>query len=273
MKTLVKAIGKSSNSSLSLTAEIYDDNYLKDTLLGSCEIDLKVLLKRPANWWKMDFDLEIPEKKVKKKKTKKGAIEKEAVVDERGMVKTGGRITLKMVFLAAYEGILRVTLVEARNLVNPDMVGMPDIYVYTQIKKEKAWRTKTMKESSLDPDFKNEMHLFKVTEDTIFDGLRIKIMDDDIGRDDVVGSVCIDLFEYAGVSTDGVEIPRERLYRLKKGGELVAVVEFLPTCNLQVTCYEGKELRNPNLIGKTFDPYLYFESESNCNNNKVVLKR
>ena len=130
-----------------------------------------------------------------------------------------------------------------------------------------------MKESTLDPDFKNERHLFKITEDTIFDGLKIKIMDDDVGRDDVVGSVCINLFDYAAVSTDGVEIPRERLYPLRKGGELVAVVEFLPSCNLQVTCFEGKELRNPNLVGKTFDPYLYFESDSLCGgNNKLVLK-
>ena len=42
------------SDSLGLTCEIYDDNYLKDTLLGSCEVDLKVLLKRPANEWRQE---------------------------------------------------------------------------------------------------------------------------------------------------------------------------------------------------------------------------
>ena len=38
------------------------------------------------------------------------------------------------------------------------MVGMPDIYCYTLVKKEKAWRTKTMMDyEGLDPDFKNDV--------------------------------------------------------------------------------------------------------------------
>ena len=116
------------------------------------------------------------------------------------------------------------------------------------------------------------MFVFWMDEEAFFNGLKVDIYDDDVGRDDLIGSVAIDLFQYAAVATTNVEPPKERIYPLRKGGDLVACVEFFTCVNLQVTLLEGKNLKNPNFMGKTFDPYVYITGESVCGKNGGSIK-
>ena len=238
MEKIVKMIADAGDSSLVLTVEIYDDNWMKDALIGKVDIDLKDLVSRPATPWKQYFDLD-----------------------------TQGRVGLTLNYLTCFHGMCRITLVECRNLTNPDLFGKPDPYVYMTVKgnKKKTQRTKTLKDGGLDFSLNREIFNFWIDEDAFFNGLQCDVWDDDTGRDDLIGSVTIDLFQYAALATTDLEPPRDRVYPLRKGGEFVACVEFFPCVNLQIVVFEGKGLRNPNMIGKTFDPYLLFESESLCN--------
>jgi hypothetical protein len=85
-----------------LRVEVWEDNYMKDVKLGTAVIDVLELMCRPATPWEQWFDLEDGE----------GA--------------GAGRIKLHLQFLAVYEGMLRMKLLEGVGLKNPDMVGAPD---------------------------------------------------------------------------------------------------------------------------------------------------
>ena len=79
---------------------------------------------------------------------------------------------------------------EARNLVNPDSFGKPDVYAFLTVKggkKKQTFRTPTQKDSSLDPTFGNQQFVFWMDEEAFFNGLKIEIWDDDVGRDDLMG--------------------------------------------------------------------------------------
>jgi len=79
-----------------LTVEVYDDNYLKDALLQTVSIDVSELLTRPTIPLKSSF--QFPN--------------------------GGGSISLSITFMAAFAGIVKVTLIEGRNLAN--MGGLAD---------------------------------------------------------------------------------------------------------------------------------------------------
>ena len=240
IEKIVKMISDNGEKSLTCSIEIFDDNYLKDVCIGKCVIDLKELLMRPCTPWRQSFDLD-------------GG---------------GGSVNLTFNFFAAYNGIFRVTLVEARNLTNPNLVGgKPDIYTRLTLKggrRKQVKKTPTIKDSDLDPKFGRQVFNFWCEETAFFSGLRCELYDDDVGRDDLIGSVNIDLFQYAAVATTNIEAPKDRIYPLKKGGELVACIEFFTCVNLQVIVQQGKALRNPNMFGKTFDPYVSITGTSIC---------
>lgn len=249
MEKLIDQIFKNGDKSLMCTVEIYDDNYLKDVCIGKTVFDLKDVLMRPATPMRTDFPLD-------------GLSE-------------GGSVNLTVNFFACFNGICRISLVEARNLVNPDRVGNPDVYCYLTMKggkKKQTFRTPTMNDSSLDPSFDHQMFVFWMDEEAYFNGLKVDIYDDDVGRDDLIGSVVIDLFQYAAVATTNVEPPKERIYPLRKGGEVVACVEFFTCVDLQVVLLEGRNLKNPNFLGKTFDPYVLLSGGSVCGKNGGGVK-
>merc|ERR1711871_290539 len=185
IEKVCKMIEKNGDKSLTCTVEIYDDNYLKDKCIGKVVVDLKELLMRPSTPWRQYHELDG----------------------------NGGSVDLTFNFFAAYNGICRVTLVEARNLTNPDMVGNPDIYCHMTLKggrKKHVKRTPTQKDSVLDPVFDRQVFNFWCEEGAFFNGLKVDIYDDDIGRDDLMGSVTIDLFQYAAAATTHVEAPKDR---------------------------------------------------------------
>jgi len=237
MEKVIQLIADSGDKSLMLNVDVFDDNYMKDVCIGSCEVDLKELLMRPSTPWKEYFSLD----------------------------KGGGRVGLTLNYFMCYNGVVRVTLSELSNMTNPDAVGMPDPYVLMSVKsggKKRTQRTKTYNDGGLDLDLGREVFTFWCDEGSMFEGVKVDVWDDDVGRDDLMASCTLDLFQYSAASTEVWESPKDLVYYLRKGGELVVCCEFVPVVNLQVVVCEGRDLRNPNMMGKTFDPYLLFESKS-----------
>eukprot|EP00519_Triparma_laevis_P003355 CAMPEP_0182506790 /NCGR_PEP_ID=MMETSP1321-20130603/21932_1 /TAXON_ID=91990 /ORGANISM="Bolidomonas sp., Strain RCC1657" /LENGTH=2200 /DNA_ID=CAMNT_0024712587 /DNA_START=158 /DNA_END=6756 /DNA_ORIENTATION=- len=258
---------------VTLTVEIFDDNYMSDKSCGKCVINVKDLLLRPNYPWKQDFVLDG----------------------------NGGTISLTLCFLASYAGVVKMTLLEGRNLPNKGgMMDTQDPYVYVTVpmgKKTQNVRGLTVDNGGVNPSFGREQLLMWFADEPTDKGLKswleplkIEIYDDDAMADDCIGSCEIDILEYAAVAMgakpgDGVKevsegskpkegeaeeadrpvAPVMRSYPLalngKPGGELIAIVEFEPAAQLDIICKGGKNLKNPNMFGKA-DPYLQFKSES-----------
>ena len=136
-------------------------------------------------------------------------------------------------------------------------------------------RGRTVQDGGTEVSFGREQLLLWCTAREMFEPFKIEIWDDDVGADDKIGGLDISLFEYAALSVQGEDNVVLRSYMLvdkgKPGGELIAVLECLPCCNLDISCVKGVNLRNPNWIGKT-DPYIRFEMESQCKAGSNVIR-
>ncbi|GMI16140.1 hypothetical protein TrLO_g13746 [Triparma laevis f. longispina] len=257
---------------VTLTVEIFDDNYMSDKSCGKCVINVKDIMLRPNYPWKQDFALDG----------------------------NGGTISITLCFLASYAGVVKMTLLEGRNLPNKGgMMDTQDPYVYVTVpmgKKDQKVRGLTVDNGGLNPSFGREQLLMWFADEPTDKGvkswlepMKIEIYDDDAMADDCIGSCEIDILEYAAIamgakSGDGVKevsegskvkegeeevdkviAPVMRSYPLAlngaPGGELIAIVEFEPAATLDIICKGGKNLKNPNMFGKA-DPYLQFKSES-----------
>ena len=109
LKKLWKTLGWSKEKEeeeIKLTVTVYDDNYLKDVVIGEVEIGLRDLLLRPATTWKQWWSLG----------------------------ESKGKILLTLQFLSVYEGLLRMNLMEGVGLVKPDLVGDADVYVTIKVR-------------------------------------------------------------------------------------------------------------------------------------------
>ena len=94
----------------------------------------------------------------------------------------------------------------------------------------------------------------------------MELWDQDLGADDHMGGFSIDLFQYAALTTINGDAIKERMFpvKLKKGklkGEVKAEVDFYPCVELEIVVKEGRNMYNPNLMGKS-DPYLLMEAQS-----------
>ena len=248
---------------LELEVTVYDDNYLKDKAIARLSLDVKELFFRPSRMWTQYFDLS--DERAQKKKKKKG---EEGGEGDEGSSGGNGQLKLSLQFLACYTGVIKCTLIEARDLPNASSMGKQDPYVRLVLpggKKKEVARGKTVEDGGVDCSFGREQLLLWCDGSSCFDGLDIEIWDDDVGRDDFIGKLNVGVFEYAALSLFSGGASSMRSYDLvkngKPGGTVIAVVEFLPAADLVVTCLRGKDLRNPNWMG-TADPYVYLESES-----------
>jgi hypothetical protein len=139
--------------------------------------------------------------------------------------------------------------------------------------KKQSVKSKVVDGGGTDPKFgegdEGETLLIWCTEDTLWDGLSVDIWDDDVGRDDHMGMFKVDLFQYAALCTVNGDGPDDKVDRMfpvrtkggKAAGELKAEMDFYPVVELTVTVKEGRNLYNPNLLGKS-DPYVAAPSEA-----------
>ena len=182
-----------------------------------------------------------------------------------------GKILMSLQFLMVYEGLLRMNLMEGVGLVKPDLVGDADVYLLMTLndkaaKKKQKVKSKVIDGGGVNPVWKGgEILLLWCTEDAMFEGCVVDIYDDDVGRDDHMGSFTIDLFQYAALCTINGDGIKERMfpvrYKKKQKGEIKAQVDFYPPVELEVVVKEARSLYNPNMMGKS-DPYLMLKCES-----------
>ena len=178
----VKENGNDTSTAVMLTFELWDDNYLSDKSLGVCQVDISELLKRPTVPLKMKFSLD-----------------------------KGGELNLTICFMASFSGIVKVTLIEARNL--PDKGGMMDTqdpYVKVSLphgRKDQEKCSKVINNGGVNPSFGREQLLLWCADEPGEKGLKswvkpmeIEMFDSDTMMDDLIGKCEIDLLEYAAIA-------------------------------------------------------------------------
>jgi Ca2+-dependent lipid-binding protein len=108
-------------------------------------------------------------------------------------------------------GVLTVTLEKVLNIRDKDGMGRSDPYVMFELNKKRLGFDRTFekhessrKSNTCNPEF-NETFTFVDVEDLNEMELIVKVMDDDIGKDDCLGKVEIDL-EFENLSGSPKEI-------------------------------------------------------------------
>lgn len=171
-----------------LSVEVFDDNYMSDKSCGKCVINIRELLLRPNYPWKQEFALDG----------------------------NGGTITLTLCFLASYSGVVKMTLLEGRNLPNKGgMMDTQDPYIYVTTPmhspfsgtKHQKVRGLTVNDGGQNPSFSREKLLVWFADEPTDKGIKswlepmkIELYDDDTMSDDLIGSCEVDILEYAAVA-------------------------------------------------------------------------
>jgi Ca2+-dependent lipid-binding protein len=240
-----------------LTVDIYDDNVMLDTLLGSCDIKLKNLFLNHSGVERVEMYSFVPA--------------------------SAGQVKLGITFWKMSRGAALFTLVEGKNLKAPGMFtsgkGM-DPYAYVECGKAKA-RGRTISNGGKDPVFGEEELLVYCDDDSWKKQGVITVFDDDIGRDAIIGKTEFDLLKVM-TPEDKMDSDKEggvvtgALVKGKKkvdtGGELKYGMRFLPAGRLTVKAVSGRSLRNPDARGKP-DPYLVLSLEDSQMEEGVQTKK
>merc|ERR1719230_2456589 len=187
-----------------LNVAIWDDNMVTDDLLG--EVDISILRFFEGTRVKDWFPLSLP----------------------KSTTKLDSEIFLEINFEEAIIGMLSVTLYEGRNLKNMELVGKQDPYCKFDFGKNYTKRSKTVKKGGRNPYFREEELLFWVSKDNWHNELGIQCFDEDVGSDDIIGSLNFPILPYMTLEED----PKQELMPLRhKGedtGELMLKLQFMP---------------------------------------------
>ncbi|CAF1195878.1 unnamed protein product [Adineta steineri] len=122
-------------------------------------------------------------------------------------------------------GTLEVTVIEARNLKDEDIVGKDDAYIELYLDKDYKQRTTTI--SGSDNPTWNEKFTFNLQKHE--DHLHLHIYDEDVVGRDSVGSAKIDLKKHVfgkGSYEDWVKLPS--MLGLRSKGEVHVIIEHHP---------------------------------------------
>ena len=141
---------------------------ISDDLLG--EVDVSILRLFSGNYVKEWFPLKFVGKPIPG-------------------VESPGEIFVQFHFEPALVGMLCVTVYEGRNLKNMELVGKQDPYVKISFGANYSKRTKTANKGGRNPYFREEELLFWVSKDNWHNELGIQCFDEDVGSDDIIGSL------------------------------------------------------------------------------------
>jgi len=104
-----------------------------------------------------------------------------------------GEICVSAVYRTYCIGVLVVTLHVATQLKDPDWVGKMDPYVIVTLDNSPPKKSKTQKDAGASPNFDDEQFVFQMKGNEQF--LTFELKDEDIGKDDFIGSMKLDLRE------------------------------------------------------------------------------
>jgi Ca2+-dependent lipid-binding protein len=107
--------------------------------------------------------------------------------------KPAGEISISATYRTYCIGVLVVTLHVATQLKDPDWVGKMDPYVILTLDNSPPKKSKVQKDAGASPNFDDEQFVFQMKGNEQF--LTFELRDDDIGKDDFIGSMKLDLRE------------------------------------------------------------------------------
>ena len=134
------------------------------------------------------------------------------------------------------------------------------IYSYAVIKLGKhKKRSKTIDDGGTNPLFNNEQLLLHVPQDSFGEDVQVTLWDDDIGRDDKIGSATFSLLPHihdcakyrTRKTSKATKVPVQSLalsHKEKMCGELRLSTQFLPAGSLTVDVIRARNLRNGSLF-------------------------
>jgi len=149
-----------------VTINVADDDTISDDPVGDATISLQALLANghAPVWYPLDL----------------GA-------------KPAGEISLQANYRTYDIGVLVVTLHIATKLKDPDWVGKMDPYVNLTLDNSATKKSKTQHDAGASPNFDEEQFVFQLKGNEQF--LTLELRDEDIGKDDFIGSCKLDLRE------------------------------------------------------------------------------
>jgi len=236
-----------------LEVELYDDNFPFDALLGKATIKCKKLIEHPLKPYTAFHQLHI---------YKFG----------QGYAKTAN-VKLTLSFQHSYEGIAVFTLVDGRNLANRGgIMDKQDPYCVIKLGNKNSKRSRTVDDGGTNPSFQNEQILLHVGRNSFENDVEVKLYDDDIGVDDIIGKCSFSILPYirdaalyrSRKTKRGTPPPVQSFsltHKNKMCGELRMSVQFLPAGSLRVDVVRARKLRNPDRSGEP-DPYVTLTMES-----------
>jgi len=229
------------NNDLNLQVQLFDDNYIFDTLLGTCNVKLKTIMKTPNTKITKCHQLHL-------------------FKFRSGYVNTA-KVKLSLIYHNAHPGLVLFTLFDGRNLANRGgLIDEQDPYVVIKINKKETKRSRTINNGGVNPNFNGEQILLLCDETSFQNDVSIQVRDDDLIGSDVIGKCKFSLYPYLENatktrnrkqkttkkgSTDNANGPEIQSFTLmhnnKLCGELRMSVQFLPAGSLTVDVVKVSE--------------------------------
>ncbi|KAE8909194.1 hypothetical protein PF005_g6158 [Phytophthora fragariae] len=214
---------------LPIKIEVFDENLLSDELLG--EVRFSALRFFDGQPHRETFPLSLP--------AMPGA--------------PCGELEIEVKLEEALTGMLSIVLMEGRNLKSMELIGKQDPYCQLSIGKFTK-RGKTIDKGGRNPYFGEEELLFWFNEDLWTQPMTLRVFDEDIGSDDLIGDAkfpVLHFMAHRGAQEHAIPLRNKG----SPAGEVLMRIEFLPAGVLTVTCHSAKQLRSVDAIGRQ-DPYV-----------------
>jgi len=150
----------------SVQVYVADDDTVSDDPVGNATISLQALLANghAPHWYPLELN-----------------------------AKPSGEISLQANYRTYDVGVLVVTLHIATKLKDPDWVGKMDPYVILNLDNSPPKKSKTQHDAGASPNFDEETLVFQLKGNEQF--LTFELRDEDVGKDDFIGSCKLDLRE------------------------------------------------------------------------------
>ena len=249
------------DNDLNLKVLLYDDNYISDSLLGTCNIKLKHFIQNPN--------------------VKESSYHQLHVYKFRKGYTNTAKLKISLIYHQAHPGLALFTLIDGRNLANRGgLFDEQDPFVTIKINNKQSKRSRTVDDGGINPNFNNEQIIMKCTEQSFQHDVEVQVRDDDLIGSDLIGKCTFSLLPYLTNSVknrnrrkkinkkgstenaNGPEIETFTLmHRNKLCGSLRMSVQFLPAGSLTVEIIKARNLTNPDYAGKP-DPYCILAMES-----------
>uniref|UniRef100_H3HB88 Uncharacterized protein n=1 Tax=Phytophthora ramorum TaxID=164328 RepID=H3HB88_PHYRM len=200
---------------LPIKIEVFDENLLSDELLGEVRVSaLRFFDGQPHPCGELEIEVKLEE---------------------------------------ALVGMLSIVLMEGRNLKSMELIGKQDPYCQLSIGKFTK-RGKTVERGGRNPYFGEEELLFWFGDDVWTQQMTLRVFDEDIGSDDLIGDAKFSVLHFmahSGAQEHAISLRNKG----SPAGDVLLRIEFFPAGVLTVTCHAAKQLRSVDAIGRQ-DPYV-----------------